>query len=116
MATLKTIDDYVLMTPDKAYSLKIYENAIREAANFCKQNGLGKILADITKNEKSIPVVDRFQLGIEIANILGSRIQMAILAPPFMIDKLGENTAVNRGGRVFVTSSRKKAIAGLKGK
>lgn len=68
------------------------------------------------KKQGSIPVVDRFQLGIEIATILGSKIQMAILAPRLMIDKLGENTAVNRGGRVFVTSSREQALAWLKEK
>jgi hypothetical protein len=104
------------MTPDEAYSLETYKKAVKEAADFCRQNGLGKILADIKSSGVSMPVVDKFDLGIEIANILGSRIQMAILAPASLIDKLGENTAINRGGRVFVTSSRKQALAWLKGK
>lgn len=113
MAIFKKIDDYVLMIPEGPYDLKKYQDAIREAENFCRQNGLKKIVADITKNEGNIPVVDRFQLGIEMANILGSKIRMAILAPSGIIDKLGENTAVNRGGRVFVTSSKEEALAWL---
>lgn len=116
MANFKKIDDYVLMTPEGPYDIKKYQNALREVEIFCRQNGLKKILADVTKNKGNIPVVDRFQLGVEMANILGIKIKLAILAPPFMIDKLGENTAVNRGGRVFVTSSREEALAWLKEK
>ena len=52
MTIFKIVDDYVLMTPNEAYSLKTYKHAIREAANFCKQNGLRKILADITKSRE----------------------------------------------------------------
>jgi hypothetical protein len=115
MTIFEKIEDYVLMTPEEPYDLNRYKIALREAAEFCERNGLRKILADVTKSRDTIPVVDRFQLGIEMANVLGSKIQMAILAPPLMIDKLGENSAVNRGGRVFVTSSREQALAWLKG-
>ena len=116
MAVLEKIDDYALMAPEEPYDLNRYKNALRKVAEFCEQNGLKKILADVSKSRDNIPVLDRFQLGIDIANILGGRIQMAILAPPFMIDKLGENSAVNRGGRVFVTSSKSQALAWLKEK
>lgn len=113
MAIFEINDDYVIMKPEGPYSLKIYKDALREAAKFCRKNNLKKILADISSRSDTIPAIDRFQLGIEMATILGQKIKMAILAPPAMIDKLGENSAVNRGGRVFVTSSREQALQWL---
>jgi len=113
MANFEIKGDYVLMTPDGPYDLKVYREALQEVAEFCRRNGLKKVLADISMRTDTIPVIDRFQLGIEMAKILGHRIKMAILAPPATIDRLGENSAVNRGGRVFVTSRLDQALEWL---
>jgi hypothetical protein len=104
---------YLLMKPTEAYSAESYKKAIEEARDLCNQYGLTKIIADIRERNEYIPVIDRFELGVEMARILGSKIQLVILAPPAVIDKLGENAAVNRGGRVFVTSSMEKALKWL---
>ena len=102
------------MKPSQAYNLKYYKEAIQEAWNLCEQYDLTKILADIRERNDRIPVVDRFDLGVEMAKILGNKMQLVILAHPDVIDRLGENTAVNRGGRVFVTDSLDEALKWLK--
>jgi hypothetical protein len=104
---------YLVMKPTEAYSLESYNQAIKGARDLCEKYHLTKILADIRGRKDRIPAADRFELGVEMANILGSKIQLAILAPSAIIDKLGENAAVNRGGRVFVTDSLEKALKWL---
>ena len=99
-----------MMTANKAYSPASYLEATKEAIRLCEQFGLTNILADIRSVNQRIPVIDRFQLGIELAKMLGPKIRLAILARPELIDKTGENTAVNRGGRVLVTLSLEEAL------
>jgi hypothetical protein len=114
MPTFEIKGSYVIISPAEGYSLDGYKKAIREVAALCKQHGIRKILADIRGIDVRIPVVERFQLGVEMARILGSGIQLAILAPsPEYIDRMGENAAVNRGGRVFVTHSMDEALRWL---
>jgi hypothetical protein len=113
MAIYENKGEYLLIKPSAAYSEENYKKAIREARAFCEQYGLTKILADVRGRNEVIPAADRFEIGVEIANVLGGKFQFAILAPAGIIDKLGENAAVNRGGNVFVTSSRAKALRWL---
>lgn len=105
--------DYLLMTPSGDYSLQSYRDALTNAAAFCKEYKLKKILADIRNIKGNIPVPDRFLLGAEMARMFGYSIQVAILAPPEIIDRVGENAAVNRGGRVFVTDDLQAALKWL---
>jgi len=113
MTTYENKGKYLLMKPSEAYSAENYKKAIEEARVLCEQYGLTKILADIRGRDERIPVADRFEIGVEIAKVLGGKIQFAILAPSAMIDGLGENAAVNRGGRVFVTSNMDEALKWL---
>lgn len=109
MTIYKNKGQYLLMKPSGANSLENYKQAIKDARSPCGQYGLTKILADIRGRAEQISAADRFEIGLEMAKILGSKIQFAILAPAAIIDKLGENSAVNRGGKIFVTDSMQKA-------
>src|ERR1700690_2902493 len=100
MAKYEIKNDYLLMTPSREYSFKYYEDAVREAAEICKQHHLTKLLADARALDKNISVADRFELGVDMAKTLGGIIHFAIVVPAEIIDKMGENAAVNRGGRV----------------
>ncbi|HUH98228.1 MAG TPA: hypothetical protein VLZ89_12760 [Anaerolineales bacterium] len=113
MTTYENKGQYLLMKPSEAYSQERYMRAIQEARTLCEQYGLTKILADVRDRNERIPVADRFEIGVEIAKILQGKIQFAILAPSAMIDGLGENSAVNRGGRVFVTDRLEEALKWL---
>jgi len=113
MAIYENKGQYILMKPSSSYSLEGYRKTLHEARAICDQYKLTKILADIRGWDVNIPDADRFELGVEISNVLGFRIQLAILAPAAIIDRLGENAAVNRGGKVFVTDNRAQALRWL---
>lgn len=113
MAIFENKGQYLLITPEGPYTLEKYRKALQEAAEFCRQNGLKKVLADIRGIDQNISTLDRFELGIQIAKILGNQIKIAILARPEIIDRMGENAAVNRGGKAFVTDSMEKALEWL---
>ncbi len=102
------------MFPNEAYSIENYKQAMNEAITFCRQHGLTRILADIRSLEHCIPLIDKYELGVHIARLLGSQVRLAILAQACIIDKLGENAAVNRGGKVLVTEDLKLAMEWLK--
>ncbi len=114
MPNFEIKDDYLIMTPEEGYSFEYYKRAIREAAELCKQNKIHKLIADNRTINKDIPMFERFELGVEVAKIMGNNIKTAIILPPQRINKFGENAAVNRGGRVLVTDSMERAIEWLK--
>ena len=105
--------DYLLMTPSGEYSLQSYREALVSAAALCREYKLKRILADIRNVKINIPVPDRFLLGADMARIFGYRVKFAILAPSEIIDRVAENAAVNRGGRVFVTDDLQAALKWL---
>ncbi|HUI88394.1 MAG TPA: hypothetical protein VLX61_06680 [Anaerolineales bacterium] len=100
---------YLLMTPSEGYSVESYKKAIAEARDLCEQYGLTKMLADVRRLDYPISAADRFEIGVEIANTFGAKIQFAILAPAAMINGLVENAAVNRGGNVRAFSNMEEA-------
>lgn len=114
MPNFENRSEYLYMSPNEPYSVENYKRAVQQASAICTRAGLTKILADIRCIEGSIPVVDKFELGVYMAQILGSRIEIAILAPGRIIDKMGENAAVNRGGRVLVTADAGEALRWLR--
>ncbi len=75
--------------------------------------GIDRAFADMRAVEGPIPALDRFFAGERVASVLGPRVRLAVLSRPEMIDKLGENTAVNRGARILVTASETEAFAFL---
>jgi hypothetical protein len=113
MTNFENKGQYVLMSPTEAYSLESYLQGFQEVAEYCAANGLTKVLGDIRGVQENIPTFDRYELGVALARILGGRIQFALLAPSAIIDKTGENSAVNRGGNVFVTDSLEEALRWL---
>lgn len=113
MPNFENRNQYLFVSPSEPYSLKGYKQAMSEAAAICQQHGLTRVLADIRCIEKCISIVDKYELGVHIAQTLGSAIRLAILAPLPMIDKVGENAAVNRGGRVLVTDNEGHAMEWL---
>jgi hypothetical protein len=57
--------------------------------------------------------MDRFDVGTTIAELFRGRIKVAILYPPAIINKLAENTAVNRGADLLVVGDEKVALEWL---
>ena len=75
--------------------------------------GVDRALADLRNVDGPVPGLDRFFAGKHVATVLGARVRLAVIARPEMIDKLGENTAVNRGARILVSGTEAEALAFL---
>ena len=84
--------------------------AVREEAD---RSGLELAFVDLRAVDGPIPDLERFFAGERVAAVIGSRVRVAVLARAQDINKLGENTAVNRGARMLVTSDGAEAEAFL---
>ena len=97
------------MTPDSGRS------SLREIAETAEQQGFSKIMVDARNLSGSMKIHERFFAGEKIARAWRG-LKVAILVPAAgSIDKLMENTAVNRGAIIMVTSSLDDAQAWLTG-
>jgi len=104
---------YLLLTANEPYTFEGYKGAIDLVLKLCEESGLYKVVTDIRSIDRNIPTRHRFDLGVTMAKVLGSKVQLAVVAPAGIIDHLGENAAVNRGARMWVTPSMEKALAWL---
>lgn len=77
--------------------------------------GKRKVLIDCRELLGSMTEADRFQGGQRIAQVLGSRIHVALVMPHGQVTKLGEIAAVNRGAVFLVTDSLAEAEEWLLG-
>jgi hypothetical protein len=71
-----------------------------------------KILVDLSRLDGDLDVMERYVLGTEIAaNLMGRRI--AVVSEKHKINKVSENTAVNRGANMLVTHDEAEAVEWL---
>jgi hypothetical protein len=56
---------------------------------------------------------ERYKWGVRIADVIGWRVRLAIVAAPEAINKLAENTAVNRGANLIALSDEQEALRWL---
>ena len=75
-----------------------------------------KILADWRNVSAPRIELDRYLVGESVAKVLSFHFKVAALYPKNLINKLAENTAVNRGGRLFVCSDEDEAYRWLHAK
>jgi len=72
-----------------------------------------RVLADCRGLDAPKTEMDRFNLGVAIAEMVADRYRIAVVSKPEQINRFMENAAVNRGARLVVTSDEKDAIAWL---
>jgi hypothetical protein len=68
-----------------------------------------RVLMDLRGVEGQPKEMDRFYAGQRVAQVFGFRIKVAVVARREVINKFGENTAVNEGARLNVVSSEPDA-------
>jgi hypothetical protein len=76
--------------------------------------GLTRILVDARAIEPPAHEFDRFWFGSAVAEFFpGREFKVALLFPAELINKLGEDTAVNRGARYLVIDAEGPALEWL---
>lgn len=96
--------DYLLAEASGDYSLKLFISIIHEVADRCRDENLNKALIDLRDIEGDPSILDRYRFGMEIAQAWGYKIKVAAVAKRDVINKMAENTAVNRGANLWTTS------------
>ena len=87
-----------------------YSELLRGVLDETNRLRLNKILVDCRDVAAPESEVDRFKLGVAIADLFGQRFKIAILYPPELINKFTEDTAVNRGADVLVVGEEASAL------
>lgn len=72
-------------------------------------NNCTRILVDAF-DLPDIPDMEKYNLGKLGAKMFGNKIKVAMLRKPEHINKLTENVAVNRGGRLNIVSNEDDAL------
>lgn len=77
------------------------------------KNGRSSVLIDCRSLSGGMSEGERFEGGVMIANVFGSKLRAALMLPDTFITKLGELAAVNRGAQLLVTSDEAEALGWL---
>ncbi|MBI3150899.1 MAG: hypothetical protein HYZ21_02095 [Chloroflexi bacterium] len=105
--------DYLFVENFESFSSKALFGLIQEISEHCKRESLDKVLVDLREIRGHISIVDRYELGKEIAKVIGPKIKVAAVAQMNLINYLMENSAVNRGAKIRVFTEIKKALEWL---
>ena len=105
--------DYLMIEVTGTYTFKALIATIHEVAEHCRQEKLGKVLIDLRSVSGRPSNFERYQFGLEIVKVWGREIRAAIVAPVGMGTRMTENTAVNRGAQMKVTTSMEEALGWL---
>ncbi len=99
----------------EAYSPKFFLELVQEVAKRCEHEKLNKVLIDTKAMSSSINIniLERFQLGLEIAKVWGPKLRVACVARPELVNRMAENTAVNRGAFVRAFLHEEEALLWL---
>ncbi len=106
--------NYLFVEIGEAHSFEVFRELVYEIARHCEQERLDKVLIDATEVELKVGVFQRFQLGLEIVKEWDSKFTVACVAKPEIVNRMTENTAVNRGARIRAFLSMEEALQWLK--
>ena len=100
MTSFENRGSYLFVELSAPYSFHGVVSVIQQIADICKTDVQNKVLVDARAFTEEISVFERFQVGVEIARVLGPQIQLAVMVRPIVtIPPVTENAAVNRGAK-----------------
>ncbi|MDB5103457.1 MAG: hypothetical protein JWP91_1146 [Fibrobacteres bacterium] len=105
--------EYVLFTFAGRYDYGDFRTLIQILKDECVRRGVSRAMFDITRVEGEMPNLERHGLGLLFAEVWGGQMKVAILAPRERINRLFENTAVNRYAQVNVGSDPSSLLSWL---
>lgn len=85
-------------------------NLIDEVYKECQKNNLKRILIDLSGAKGELKGFGRFEVGKKVSQVFNYLYKIVAIEKEERINKLAENTAVNRGANLLVTSDREKGL------
>ncbi len=113
MPTYTNTRKYLLVELNEQYSLDLVTRTIHEIAEGCQEEHLNKVLVDLTAMQGSPSIIDRYETGVKISEIWGSKIKAATVAKMSIINFMAETVAVNRGAKFKVFTEINPALEWL---
>lgn len=110
---LEPEDGYLQVTLRGRHPSRTYPELLRSIRDEATRLGLYKILVDGRGLAAPPSEMDRFQVGVAIAELFGQRFKIAIVYRPELINKFVEDVAVNRGADLLVVGDEVRAIEWL---
>ncbi len=104
---------YLLVEVHELYSFEMLREAVHQIAVHCKKENLNKVLVDLTNMNGDFNILDRYKIGLEIANTWERGVQVAAVAKENQVNFLVENVAVNRGSTLSVFTKIDPALKWL---
>jgi len=114
--TCRLFPDCVLFRLSMHYSLDSLKRFIKFAKKILDLNHLKNTIVDLRFMPESIPVMDRYELGVMIAEKFPFKYKLAVLAKREFITKFAETVAVNRGAEMLVSHDLKEIRKWFKSK
>ena len=108
--TVLTHPDHVSFQITGQYNYQDFCVLIKGLQEECLRLERTRALLDIREVQGEMPEIDRFNLGQLFAEVWGVKLKAGVLAPRDKINKLFENTAVNRYARVLVNHDEKVVL------
>ena len=113
MITYTNQGNYLLIEVNEAYSFMLAKKLVHQIVAYGKKENLNKILLDLRNMDGDFKIMDRYEIGVEVAKVWGKDVQVASLAKESEINFLVENVAVNRGAKLRVFSILEPALEWL---
>lgn len=107
------MDEYLLVTTRGEYDVNFVEAEIPTLIDEAQTAQRTRILIDAMEIAPPKNELDRFLVGRAFAALAPSPYRVAILFPRQWINKLTENTAVNRGLMFLVSGDKEEALRWL---
>jgi len=113
MSPIEHRQDYLIAVCGETINLQVMFDMLAEIAQTCKQCNYHKALIDLRNAKGEIRTIDRYDLGKEIAKLIGNSVQIAVVYRSEEIDLFGENVSVNRGANLKVFPDTTRALKWL---
>jgi hypothetical protein len=104
-------NNYIRMVVSGEYDFDDFKTYLKIIHAKCENEGIYKIVLDALGVEGiDIPTLERYFIGVEVANQLTGKIKLAVVWHKEYTNYLAREIAVTRGGNVSVFGSIESAI------
>jgi hypothetical protein len=104
---------YVRFMAGGPYDFEDFKRFVAYIKATCDEHGTSRALIDLMPMEGDIPQFERYEIGLLVAQVWGSKLKGATLAPAERVNRFAENTAVNRQARLRVFFDEPSALEWL---
>jgi hypothetical protein len=111
---IKRVADHLYMTVSGEYDLQDFKSYVKIIRDTCEEEQIFKtIMNTLDIKGIDVPTIERYFMGVEVAEQLSFRIKLAIVWHKEYTNYIGEIVALNRGGNVGVFANDEAAMKWL---